>query len=278
MEIGIVGAGFTGRAIAKMVAKSGLRVRLVDIDSRALLLAVEIIHKDLHRLVAAGEMTNYEKDILLQNIKTSTDYGDLADCSIILEFLPEDLELKKRVIKLVDKASPSGIIVTGTSSLSINKIASAAKKPQRIIGLHFTHRPTEISVVEIIPGRKTSPATLKKVQEFCAHLKQEVIMATDIPGFIYNRLVFGIINEAANMIDKKMATAESVDSVMRIGMGLPQGPLALADDIGLDYIHAVLTNMFAATKDKCFKPAAGIAKLVRAKQFGKKSGQGFYKY
>ena len=277
--VAILGAGTMGNGIAHVFARSGYNVILRDVEQRILDRAVDTISKNLEREVKKGKLTESEKPAVLARLKPVTDIAALGAADFAVEAVPERLDLKLAVIREADAALPErAILASNTSSISITTLAAATKRPERFIGMHFMNPVPVMSLVEVIRAIQTSDETLAVTNALCEKLGKKPIPANDAPGFVSNRVLMPMINEAAFCVMEGVATSESVDAVMKLGMNHPMGPLELADFIGLDVCVDILDVLYKGFGDSKYRACPLLRKLVAAGWLGRKSGRGFYKY
>jgi 3-hydroxybutyryl-CoA dehydrogenase len=274
----VVGAGTMGSGIAQVFAQYGYKVVLHDREAAVLERALEQIDRSLGKLTEAGKVEPGSRESTLVRLTTTTDLGAAASAELAVEAVPEDLALKTQVFRELDKIAPaSAILATNTSSISITRIATATRRAEKVIGMHFMNPVPLMPLVEVIRGQATSDQTAKTVMELSRGLGKTPVEAQDFPGFIANRVLMPMINEAAFAVHEGVASAEDVDQVMKLGMSHPMGPLALADFIGLDVCLAILEVMQQGLGDK-YRPCPLLRRLVDAGWLGRKVGRGFYTY
>jgi len=275
----VIGAGTMGNGIAHTAAASGFDVTLIDVAADALERAVSTISTNLQRGVDKGKMTADEKQTALSRIRTSTEMDDVADADIVIEAIVEKLEAKTGLFGKLDKLTgPECILASNTSSISITKIAAATKRPDKVIGMHFMNPVPVMTLVEVIRGIATSDETYRRVEELSKKMGKTPIEVNDYPGFISNRVLMPMINEAIFTLYEGVATPESIDGIMKLGMNHPMGPLTLADFIGLDVCLAILRVLEEGYGDPKYRPCPLLVKMVDAGWLGRKSGRGFYNY
>lgn len=277
--IGIVGAGVMGQGIAQVALQSGFQVILRDIEERILLVAKEKISKGLEKGVEKGKLTEAQREQMLKDLTLTTHMKDLRPADFVVEAVIEDFEVKKQVFQELDAlCRPPVILATNTSSISITKIASTTKRPEKVIGMHFMNPAPLMQLVEVVPGMKTSKETIAATVDLAEKLGKRPVRAEDYPGFLINRILLPMINEAIYALMEGVGTVEAIDTVMRLGANHPMGPLALADLIGLDVCLAILRVMHDSFGDGKYRPCPLLVKMVDAGLLGRKTGQGFYKY
>jgi len=277
--IGIIGAGTMGNGIAHTAARSGFKVILHDIAESFLDRAVSTIAKNLEREVAKGRITANDKNAVLSRISAVTQNSALSEADFVIEAVIEDIETKLRVFEAMDRiARPGVILASNTSSISITKIASKTKRPDKVIGMHFMNPVPVMPLVEVVRGFATSDETYRMTKELAESLGKTAVEVNDYPGFVSNRVLMPMINEAVYCVMEGVGTAEAIDSVMKLGMNHPMGPLALADLIGLDVCLDIMEVLHSGLGDSKYRPCPLLRKIVDAGHLGRKSGRGFYKY
>jgi 3-hydroxybutyryl-CoA dehydrogenase len=276
---GIAGAGTMGTDIAQLAAESGFSVIIYDADETNARNAFNKIQERLNRYVKNGKLDISRVGEILSKIKVHKNIKDLANADIVLECITEDLETKKSIFKTLDKiCKPGTVFATNTSSISITKIAAATKRPESFIGIHFLNPALVMKIIELIPGLKTTRETVEMAKQIVKKLGKDYVECRDFPGFMLNRILYPMINEAIFLLYEGAGTAESIDKVIKSGLNLPMGPLALADMIGLDILLAVGEEMFNGYGDQKYRPCPMLKKYVAAGYLGEKSGRGFYIY
>jgi 3-hydroxybutyryl-CoA dehydrogenase len=277
--VGVIGAGTMGNGIAHVFAKSGYKVILCDIEQRFLDRGLDTIKKNLEREVAKNKITAENRDAALKSIQPVTDRAALAACDFIVEAASEKLEIKTEIFKDLDRlCRPEVILTSNTSSISITKIAAITKRPDKVIGMHFFNPVPMMKLVEIIRGLATADETYQIVKALTEKLEKTPVEVNDAPGFVSNRVLMPLINEAIYTVMEGVATPQAVDEVFKLGMAHPMGPLALADFIGLDVCLDIMRVMLEGLGDPKYHPCPLLIKMVDAGWLGKKSGRGFYQY
>jgi len=278
-NIVVIGGGTMGNGIAHTAAASGFDVTLVDVSEAILERAVSTITANLQRGVDKGKMTAEERDAVLARIRTNTDLPSITDADIVIEAIIEKLEAKTDLFAKLDGITkPECILASNTSSISITKIAAATKRPDKVIGMHFMNPVPVMTLVEVIRGIATSDETWVKVEDLAKRMGKTAIEVNDYPGFISNRVLMPMINEAIFSLYEGVATREAIDGVMKLGMNHPMGPLTLADFIGLDVCLAILRVLEQGFGDPKYRPCPLLVKMVDAGWLGRKNGRGFYEY
>jgi len=277
--LGVIGGGTMGNGIAHVAARSGFKVILHDIEQRSLDQALSTITKNLEREVAKGKITGDDKAAALSRIVPATKNSALSDVDFVIEAVVEDVDIKSRVFGAMDEiARPDVILASNTSSISITKIASKTKRPGKVIGMHFMNPVPVMTLVEIVRGLSTSDETSQTTNRLALSLGKTPVEVNDYPGFVSNRVLMPMINEAIFCVMEGVGTPEAVDSVMKLGMNHPIGPLALADLIGLDVCLDIMEVLHTGLGDPKHRPCPLLRRMVDAGQLGRKSGRGFYEY
>jgi 3-hydroxybutyryl-CoA dehydrogenase len=278
-HIGVIGAGTMGNGIAQVCALAGFNVTLIDISEGALQKAVATVGKHLDRQVAKATLSEEQKLAALDKIRTSTDYSSLQSVQLVIEAATENLDLKLRVLQqIVAQVSTECVIASNTSSLSITQLAATVSQPERFIGLHFFNPVPVMGLIEVIRGLQTSDATHALALEMATTLGKTAITAGNRPGFVVNRILVPMINEAILVFQEGLASADDIDAGMRLGCNQPIGPLALADLIGLDTVLAILEAFYDGFNDSKYRPAPLLKEMVAAGYLGRKTGRGFHAY
>ena len=278
-KIAVLGAGTMGNGIAHVFARAGYSVILRDVETRFLDRGLETIGKNLDREVKKEKITAADKPLTLSRIQPTTEVSALAAADFAIEAVPEQLDLKLRVLKDVDAVLKPGVILaSNTSSISITQLAAQTSRPEKFIGMHFMNPVPVMALVEVIRGLATSDGTFQTTAQLCEKLEKKPVAVNDAPGFVSNRVLMPLINEAAFAVMEGVATAESVDAVMKLGMNHPMGPLELADFIGLDVCVNILDVLQTGFGDPKYRACPLLRKYVAAGWLGRKCGRGFYKY
>jgi 3-hydroxybutyryl-CoA dehydrogenase len=278
-HIGVVGAGTMGNGIAQAFAVKGCGVTITDVAEAALARGMATIEGSLERLVKKQTLSAGDKSAALARIRSSTRIADLADADLVIEAATENLELKLKIFAELDKTVAAGaIIATNTSSISITRLAAATKRPDRVIGMHFFNPVPVMQLVELIRGLQTSDATYALVESAAKAIGKTPVKVKNSPGFVVNRMLCPMINEAIYALGEGLATAEEIDNAMKLGANHPIGPLALCDLIGLDVELAVMNVLYEGFKDPKYRPAPLLVEMVEAGYLGRKAGRGFFTY
>jgi 3-hydroxybutyryl-CoA dehydrogenase len=277
--IGVIGAGTMGHGIAQVSAQSGYRVILVDVAPAALERGLSAIAKGYERQVAKAKLTPEDRDAALGRLSRSSDLGEITAVDLAIEAVVERLEVKLEVLRDLDRVcAPGAILATNTSSISITKLAAATGRPERVIGMHFMNPVPVMQLIEVIRGLATDQATYDAVADAARRMGKTPVEVHDAPGFVSNRVLMPMINEAIYCLYEGVGTPEAIDQVMKLGMNHPMGPLALADLIGLDVCLDILRVLLDGFGDPKYRPCPLLVKMVDAGRLGRKSGRGFYSY
>lgn len=278
-RIGVVGGGQMGQGIAQVVATAGMEVTLVDLSERLLKRAMERTSWGVHKLIQKGVLKPEQQDEILNKITGTVRLEDLRGVNFVIEAVSENESLKLELFGMLDSICPlEAIFASNTSSIPIAKLASATMRPERFVGIHFMNPVPVMELVEIIPGPKTSRETLTVARSLCKRLGKTAIEVKDSPGFVVNRIMGPMINEAIYLLQEGVASKEDIDKAMTLGTRHPMGPLALADFVGLDTCLAIMEVLYKEMKDPKYKPCPLLREYVGAGKLGKKVGEGFYKY
>ncbi len=278
-KVGVVGAGTMGNGIAHVFAQYGYEVILVDVLEDALKRALETISRNLDRQIKKGIVKPEDKEAILGRIRTTVRMEDLSDVDFVVEAVVENEDVKKDVFAKLDEITRPGVILaSNTSSISITKLSRMTERPDRVIGMHFMNPVPVMKLVEVVKGFLTSDETVNVVMNLAEKLEKVPVLVNDYPGFVSNRVLMPMINEAIFALQEGVADREAIDTVMKLGMNHPMGPLALADLIGLDVVLYILNVLYSEFKDPKYRPAPLLVKMVEAGKLGRKTGEGFYKY
>ncbi|MGA6980441.1 MAG: 3-hydroxybutyryl-CoA dehydrogenase [Candidatus Sulfotelmatobacter sp.] len=278
-RVGVIGAGTMGNGIAHVFARSGYAVVLCDVEQRFLERGIATITKNLDREVAKNKITEADKASALKKIEPVTDRARLSDCNFIVEAATEKFEIKTEIFRDLDRLErPEVILASNTSSISITKLGALTKRPDKVIGMHFFNPVPVMKLVEVIRGLATSQQTFETVRDLAIKLEKTPVEVNDAPGFVSNRVLMPLLNEAMYAVMEGVATPEAVDEVFKLGMAHPMGPLTLADFIGLDVCLDIMRVMLDGLGDPKYRPCPLLIKMVDAGWLGRKSGRGFYRY
>ena len=278
-KIFVLGAGTMGAGIVQAFAQKGYEVIVRDIKDEFVERGIAGINKGLSRQVAKGKMTEEDKEAILSRITGTTDMSLAADCDLVVEAAIENMKIKRDIFAELDQiCKPETILASNTSSLSITEVASATKRPDKVIGMHFFNPAPVMKLVEIIRGMATSNETFDAVKELSVAIGKEPVEVAEAPGFVVNRILIPMINEASVILQEGVASVEDIDTAMKYGANHPMGPLALGDLIGLDVCLAIMDVLYNETGDSKYRASSILRKYVRAGWLGRKSGRGFYNY
>ena len=277
--IGVVGAGTMGNGIAQVAARAGYAVVMRDVSDQFLQRGMQAIDKSLQRDIDKERLSANEKEQIIGRINTTTELSSLSTASFVIEAITEDQNIKTKLFAELDAiVTPDAILASNTSSISITRLGAATKRPDKVIGMHFMNPVPVIKLVEVIRGLATSDETYDKVKQLSETLGKTPLDCQDSPGFVSNRVLMPMINEAVFTLYEGVATRESIDGIMKLGMNHPMGPLTLADFIGLDVCLAILNVLYEGLGDPKYRPCPLLRKYVDAGWLGRKSGRGFYEY
>jgi 3-hydroxybutyryl-CoA dehydrogenase len=278
-KVGIIGAGTMGNGIAQVCAQAGVEVVMVDVNDAAVQRGLSTISGSLDRLVKKEKLAPADKDKVQARVRGTTDYAQIKGVDLVIEAATENVELKLRIIKQIDALiSPETVLATNTSSISITQLAAVVSRPERFIGMHFFNPVPVMGLVELIRGLQTGDATHATSEAFVKEIGKTPISVKNSPGFVVNRILCPMINEAIFALQEGLASAEEIDSGMRLGCNHPIGPLALADLVGLDTLLAVMRVFYDGFNDPKYRPAQLLTEMVAAGYLGRKAGRGFYHY
>jgi 3-hydroxybutyryl-CoA dehydrogenase len=278
-RVGVIGAGTMGNGIAHVFARSGFEVVLCDLEQKFLDRALATISKNLDREAAKAKISETQKSVVLKRISPVTDRARLSACDFIVEAASEKLEIKSELFRDLDRiCRPDVVLSSNTSSISITKLAATTARPDKVIGMHFFNPVPVMKLVEVVRGIATSDETFRTVRELAIRLEKTPVAVNDAPGFVSNRVLMPLLNEAMFAVMEGVAIPEAVDEVFKLGMAHPMGPLTLADFIGLDVCLDIMRVLHHGLGDPKYRPCPLLVKMVDAGWLGKKSGRGFYKY
>ena len=278
-RVGVVGAGTMGNGIAHVFARAGYGVVLCDVEQRFVDRGMATIGKNLDREVAKNKISGEEKTAAIQRIEPTVDRAKLADCDFVVEAATEKFDIKSELFRDLDRiCRPEIILASNTSSISITKLGALTKRPDKVIGMHFFNPVPVMKLVEVIRGLASSNETFQTVRDLAVNLEKTPVEVNDAPGFVSNRVLMPLLNEAMYAVMEGVATADAVDEVFKLGMAHPMGPLTLADFIGLDVCLDIMRVMQDGLGDPKYRPCPLLIKMVDARWLGRKSGRGFYKY
>lgn len=278
-KIVIIGAGVMGQGIARVVAATGTEVILIDRTRELAEKGVEGIGESMDKEIARWGLTNSEKKAILSRIIPRADIKEAAKVRMVIEAIQEDLKAKKKLFGQLDEiCKPNTIIVTNTSTLSITELAAETKLPEKVIGMHFMNPVIKVPLVEVVRGLKTSDETFETIKEFASDIGKIVISVSEYPGYVTTRIIVPMLNEAMHVLMEGIASADDIDNAIKLGFGLNIGPLALADQMGLDEVMSWMENLLQELSEHKYNPCPLLRKMVRAGQLGVKTGQGFFKY
>lgn len=279
MRIFVLGAGTMGSGIAQIFAQSGYKVTMRDIEERFVQRGLKMITESLTKSIQKGKLSENEKDEIINRITITTDMSLAKEADLVIEAAIENMEIKKKVFKELDTiCKKEAILATNTSSLSITDIASVTNRPDKVIGMHFFNPVQMMKLVEVIKGIVTSEETKKTIIDIAKRLKKNPVEVEEAPGFVVNRILIPMINEAVGILSDNVATAKDIDLAIQLGANHPIGPLALADLIGNDICLAIMEVLYSEFGDSKYRPHPLLRKMVRAKYLGRKTGRGFYDY
>lgn len=277
--VAIIGAGVMGRGIAQTLASAGIDVLIIEKNVEQLKKSEEYLSDTMDREISRWTMTKSEKKSILSRVKWSSEMTEVKDCDLIIEAVDEDFELKKNIFKQIDGiAKPKTIFVTNTSTLSLTKIADVTNRADKFIGMHFLNPVPKVPLVELIRGLHTSDETLERVKVFAAKIGKTAVEVYEYPGYVTTRAIVPLLNEAMYILMEGVATADGIDTAMKLGYNFPMGPLEMADAMGLDEVLAWMETLWHTLGEPRYRACPILRKLVRERKLGRKTGEGFYKY
>jgi len=278
-SIGVIGAGTMGNGIAHVSALSGFDTILMDIKGEFVQQGLSTIQKNMDRQVKKEKISQSEMETSMSRITASTDYNQLSACDLVIEAATENMDIKLNIFKELDKVcKPETILASNTSSISINKIAATTKRPEKVIGMHFMNPVPVMKLVEIVKGKETDDSITKRITDLSTQMGKIPVECNDSPGFVSNRILMPMINEAIFCLDEGVGTPEAIDAIMKLGMAHPMGPLTLADLIGLDICLSIINVLYSDFGDEKYRPCPLLVKKVADGELGRKTCKGFYKY
>ena len=279
-KVAVLGAGIMGAGIAQVAAQGGYQVLLRDLQKSIVQDGLVTVEKNLAKAINKKRLSTEQRDDILSRIQTCTDLAEVHDADLVIEAVVENMAVKKQIFAELDHlCPPHTLLATNTSSLSITEIASATRRKDKVLGMHFFNPVPAMKLVELVQGMETSHDTIERARQFTKQIgKQEVVVHRDSPGHIVNRILVPYINEAVFIKGEGLANAEEIDMAMKLGAGMPMGPLELADMIGLDIVYAVILVFYNEFRDPKYRPHQLFSTMIRAGYLGRKTGRGFYRY
>lgn len=277
--VAIIGGGLMGQGIAQTIASAGLDVLIVEIDEEHIKRSQENLNSSMEREISRWSMTQSEMKSILSRIKWTVELSDVADCDLIIEAVDENYDLKMKIFKELDKiARPNTIFISNTSTLSLTKIAEVTNRKDKIIGMHFLNPVPKVPLVELVRALDTSNKTVDVIKKFASKIGKKAIPVYEYPGFVTTRAIVPLLNEAMHILLEGIATAEDIDTAMKLGYNFKTGPLEMADSMGLDEVLAWMQTLWDTLGEPRYRPSPILRKLVRERKLGKKTGEGFFKY